>query len=362
MNDRNMRSSYIVTVTVGLLVEASAVTLEEVQKHYSSQDCWSAIYGIVYDFTVYGPSHGQGGGPDRVWSVCGTDGTIPFDAVHGDSKEYLEVSSIVVIGDLTEESLPPVDPPTEEPEDEPEDTDGTEEITSAPDPTVDSTEPPLTPQPSVQTPEQATSQPAENPTPVETPAPSSFGVKLKDLAMHDTADDCWVLFYDTVYDMTEYAYQHPGPGETVIHAYCGDNGTAAYAGVHQKGLLSIVEGAIIGPLESTINATQPPVNSPSISFQDLMTHASLGDCWVAFYTVVYDMTNYAYNHPGPAEAAIHPWCGKDGTNAFETFHDKSLLALVENEYVGNLVTSSASRVKCIHAVAVSGVLTMRFFV
>jgi cytochrome b involved in lipid metabolism len=463
---KNMRSFHIVALTLGLLAEASAVTLEEVQKHDSSLDCWSAIYGIVYDFNVYGPSHGKGGGPDSVWSLCGTDGTIPFDAVHGDSKEYLEVSSIIVIGDLTEETLPPVDPPPEEPgdeqedepEDEPEDPEDTGETTSAPDPTSEPTDSPLTPQPSVQTPEPTTSQPVETPgpsparvtleelamhdttddcwvlffdtvynmtdyayqhpgpgetvihpycgtngtmayagahpeslllsveneiigpleettlapvetptpsptpPPVETTAPSPFGVTLEELAMHDTADDCWVLFYDTVYDMTDYAYQHPGPGETVIHPYCGDNGTTAYMGVHQKGLLSKVEDEILGPLESTTNPTQPPVNSPSISFQELTTHDSPEDCWVAYYAVVYDMTGYAYIHPGPADAAIHPWCGKDGTNAFQFFHDESLLASVKNEYVGNLVSSSASRVKCIHAIAVAGVLAILFFV
>jgi cytochrome b involved in lipid metabolism len=64
------------------------------------------------------------------------------------------------------------------------------------------------------------------------------------------------------------------------------------------------------------------------------------------------MTNYAYIHPGPGESAIRPWCGNDGTNAFQFFHEESLLALVENEKIGNLGSSSASRFKCIPTVTV----------
>ena len=43
------------------------ITLEEVQQHSRSTDCWSSIYGKVYDLTAYAPRHPRRGGGVSAW-------------------------------------------------------------------------------------------------------------------------------------------------------------------------------------------------------------------------------------------------------------------------------------------------------
>jgi len=64
----------------------AAATLEQVALHATPEDCWSAVYGTVYDLTAYAPNHRRGGGPSRVYQMCGTDATDLYDSYHGDHK------------------------------------------------------------------------------------------------------------------------------------------------------------------------------------------------------------------------------------------------------------------------------------
>jgi len=69
------------------LAQQPGITLTEVAQHDASDDCWSAVYGDVYDLTEYAPNHRRGGGPSNtVYLMCGTDGTALYDAYHGDNK------------------------------------------------------------------------------------------------------------------------------------------------------------------------------------------------------------------------------------------------------------------------------------
>jgi cytochrome b involved in lipid metabolism len=52
-----------------------------------------------------------------------------------------------------------------------------------------------------------------------------------DVATHNTADDCHVILYDVVYDLTAWVTLHPG-GPDKITAMCGSDGTAAYVAKH----------------------------------------------------------------------------------------------------------------------------------
>ena len=51
-------------------------------------------------------------------------------------------------------------------------------------------------------------------------------VSLSMLEEHDTPEDCWLLIHGSVYDLTEYAWEHPG-GPEWIHDWCGRDGTRA---------------------------------------------------------------------------------------------------------------------------------------
>jgi cytochrome b involved in lipid metabolism len=48
------------------------------------------------------------------------------------------------------------------------------------------------------------------------------GINLKELANHNSASDCWVVFNNKVYDITNYLSSHPG-GISSIAVACGDS-------------------------------------------------------------------------------------------------------------------------------------------
>lgn len=83
------------------------------------------------------------------------------------------------------------------------------------------------------------------------PAPTpEVRVSRDELEMHNTPSDCWVAYYEFVYDMTVYADEHPKVGPRPIQAFCGSIGTEFYARVHQKDLLALIDDDKVGRLDS----------------------------------------------------------------------------------------------------------------
>lgn len=58
----------------------SGITLEEVAKHASKDDCWMAIDGKVYDVTSFVAQHPGG---DEILRGCGIDATAAFNGEQG---------------------------------------------------------------------------------------------------------------------------------------------------------------------------------------------------------------------------------------------------------------------------------------
>jgi cytochrome b involved in lipid metabolism len=67
------------------------VTMEELQRHNTEEDCWVAFYDLVYDVTAYAPLHDVGGA-SVIYGLCGRDGTLQFAAFHPPS--YLATVSL----------------------------------------------------------------------------------------------------------------------------------------------------------------------------------------------------------------------------------------------------------------------------
>uniref|UniRef100_A0A7S2MRW4 Cytochrome b5 heme-binding domain-containing protein n=1 Tax=Helicotheca tamesis TaxID=374047 RepID=A0A7S2MRW4_9STRA len=57
-----------------------------------------------------------------------------------------------------------------------------------------------------------------------------------ELAKHNTEDDCWVSIHGNVYDLTDFAEEHP-PGAQSIHDLAGQDGTEAFESVHNENIL-----------------------------------------------------------------------------------------------------------------------------
>ena len=72
---------------------------------------------------------------------------------------------------------------------------------------------------------------------------------------------------------------------------------------------------------------------PPISASDLQKHNKPDDCWVAIHGLVYDLTDFADEHPAGAES-ITDLAGKDGTEAFEAVHNQRILEEFDEEIMG----------------------------
>jgi len=62
---------------------------------------------------------------------------------------------------------------------------------------------------------------------------ASQPIKMDEVAKHKTRDDCWIVLYGTVLDVTDFLSDHPG-GEPIILAKAGTDATSAFAPIHKK--------------------------------------------------------------------------------------------------------------------------------
>lgn len=81
--------------------------------------------------------------------------------------------------------------------------------------------------------------------------------------------------------------------------------------------------------------------SASYTLADVQAHASASDCWMILNTnKVYNFTTFIAMHPGGS--AMVPYCGKDGTAAFNNVSHSSNAVSMEASYlIGTLVAAPA---------------------
>ena len=64
---------------------AKKMTLADVSTHSSSESCYTAIRGGVYDVTAFISKHP--GGDSAILKMCGKDGTVAFTKQHGGQSD-----------------------------------------------------------------------------------------------------------------------------------------------------------------------------------------------------------------------------------------------------------------------------------
>ncbi|XP_068140714.1 cytochrome b5 [Drosophila tropicalis] len=82
-------------------------------------------------------------------------------------------------------------------------------------------------------------------------------ITLAEVAHHDSFDDCWIVIYDRVYDVTRFLREHPG-GDDVIMDHAGRDATIAFHGTgHSSDAIEQMRDFLIGelPLEQRIFRT-----------------------------------------------------------------------------------------------------------
>jgi cytochrome b involved in lipid metabolism len=73
-------------------------TMADVSKHNNQNDCWTAVNDKVYEVTKWISEHP--GGAKAIISMCGIDGSAPFNDQHGGEKRPANELAGFLIGDL----------------------------------------------------------------------------------------------------------------------------------------------------------------------------------------------------------------------------------------------------------------------
>jgi len=71
-------------------------------------------------------------------------------------------------------------------------------------------------------------------------------------------------------------------------------------------------------------APEKTVTLRNISAEELKQHNTEGDCWVVLHGLVYDLTDFADEHPAGPES-ITELAGQDGTEEFQAVHGENIL-------------------------------------
>ncbi|KAH8377904.1 hypothetical protein KR093_007825 [Drosophila rubida] len=73
-------------------------------------------------------------------------------------------------------------------------------------------------------------------------------ITLEEVSQHDSFDDCWIVIYDRVYDVTQFLREHPG-GDDVIMDHAGRDATIAFHGTgHSRHAVDQMRHYLIGQL------------------------------------------------------------------------------------------------------------------
>lgn len=77
-------------------------------------------------------------------------------------------------------------------------------------------------------------------------------VSVSEIAKHNTETDCWIVVDGTVYDITDFAPNHPG-GPGIIYKYAGHDGTKAYTEIHAASIIK--EGLAADKIKGTLDTS-----------------------------------------------------------------------------------------------------------
>jgi len=82
-----------------------------------------------------------------------------------------------------------------------------------------------------------------------------------------------------------------------------------------------------------------PPQERKISQAELAKHNKPDDCWVGIHGSVYDLTEFAEEHPAGAQS-IYKLGGLDGTDAFAAIHSASMMDDFEEDRIGTFIANS----------------------
>jgi flavocytochrome c len=106
--------------------------------------------------------------------------------------------------------------------------------------------------------------------------------------------------------------------------------------IKEKGTSRIAIGnEMLKPSGATSNSASKEL--PTITMTELSKHNKEDDLWVAIHGTVYDLTEFAHEHPAGFDS-IFDLAGTDGTEAFDAVHNLGMLEDFEQDKRGVLLT------------------------
>jgi acyl-CoA oxidase len=150
---------------------------------------------------------------------------------------------------------------------------------------------------------------------------------VEDVAKHNKDDDCWVILWDKVYDVSKFLVDHPG-GKDAIMLYAGQDATEQFDMMHQESVLKkygpeLVCGNLVQSKTSNLEGKKLN-NQRLFTTEEVSKHNKEGDAWIILWDKVYDISNFAVDHPGGKDTILE-YAGKDGTEQFDLIHQDTVI-------------------------------------
>ncbi len=225
--------------------QLSSLSLSEISKHNSTNDCWLLINNNIYNVTGFLSAHP--GGASTIIPYCGKEATQAFntkDIGRPHSGTAANMLADYYIGTLnqTVNSIAQVSTPQAVAAQGKGDTNTKTTSGSA-----GATKPPVVTNPVV--------PPVNNPTQT-----NGAILNMTEIAKHNSRSDCWLLINNKVYNVTSFLSAHPG-GASTITPHCGQEATQAFntkdiGRPHSGTAASMLASYYIGDLNQTTSQQQ----------------------------------------------------------------------------------------------------------
>nr|OQO20478.1 hypothetical protein B0A51_10600 [Rachicladosporium sp. CCFEE 5018] len=98
-------------------------------------------------------------------------------------------------------------------------------------------------------------------------------ITVEEIKKHNTIEACWLVINDEVWDLSEFAPDHPGGGE-IIYKHAGRDASSSYNGIHAQSVLSsnLDSSKLIGALDKRSVTDEwskpPPSATPELQLHD----------------------------------------------------------------------------------------------
>lgn len=205
------------------------ITYEELSKHTSRSDCWIAIRGRIIDVTPYLAEHP--GGEDILLANAGTDATHEFNTKDGEGHtDYaFSLSEKFWVGNLDTNSEKVV-------------------------------------------PKKSTDVKRKKYTYLE-------------ISKHNKEEDCWVIYKDKVYDVTEFLNEHPG-GPVLITDHAGGDVTEPFDEQgHSSSAKQMLEKYLRGEVDTSSVKVAQAAKAKSGGANPIVILIAVGLVLAVFYMV-----------------------------------------------------------------------------